>query len=177
LNAARRSAVPAALGPICALILGVSLSACAPEPAAPMASVTPGPGKALAVFQQDDLVCQRHAIAHAGYGGKDESATPAAMPDPDAPPPGDVVPDEPAFLQCMAARGNVVQLLAPPYALSPGPVDPYLYAFPPYGGGFVGGFGFGGFPLHRGHFVAWHHGGGHHGGSHGGGHHGGGGHR
>lgn len=152
------------------------ISACASEPSAPAATILPGQGKPLAAFQQDDLVCQRHALAHAGYNDPEQPIASG----PDERPPDGVVPDEPAYLQCMAARGNTIQLNAPPYALPTGaPGYSYTYEYPPYASAFVGGFGFGGFGGGRWHHGGWHHGGGHHGwgGRAGGFGHGGGGHR
>jgi hypothetical protein len=99
------------------------------------------------------------------------------------------------YLQCMAARGDIVQS-QPLYADAGDwygyPYPPYFYDYPYglYGTGFIGVFGGGGF--HHGHFhrafsdhggfhMAGLHGGFHGGGFHGGGHgeggHGGGGHR
>jgi hypothetical protein len=99
------------------------------------------------------------------------------------------------YLQCMAARGDMVRS-QPLYA---GAGDWYGYPYPPnfydypygfYGAGFIGVFGVGGFhhgDFHRAffdhgrfHMAGLHggfHGGGFHGGGHGGGGHGGGGHR
>jgi hypothetical protein len=81
------------------------------------------------------------------------------------------------YLQCMAARGNMVQS-QPLYADAE---DWYDYPYGFYGAGVIGVFGMGGF--HHGHFHraffnhGWFHGGGFHDGFHGGGGHGGGGHR
>jgi hypothetical protein len=99
------------------------------------------------------------------------------------------------YLQCMAARGDIVQS-QPLYADAGDwygyPYPPYFYDYPYgfYGAGSIGVFAVGGF--HHGHFhraffnhggfhmAGLHggfHGGGFHGGGHGGGGHGGGGHR
>jgi hypothetical protein len=139
--------------------------------------VTPGKDKTEAAFQQDEAICRQHAIAHTGYG---DLSTPAPATQADAA----VTPTEPsadvAYLQCMAARGDTVQMAAipaypSPYPYDPGPYwagGPYPYAYPGYG------LAFGGpvvhpFFFHHGFFPHgdFHHGGSFHGGFHGGGHH------
>jgi hypothetical protein len=134
--------------------------------------------------------------ALAGSGSTATKASGASA----AEPPDATVPNQLEYLQCMAARGDMVTPVPTAYAE---PTDWYGYGYPydywypygyPYGfytGGFIGVFG-GGFHardfhrrffhdggLHRGfaHGVGFHNGGGHGGGFHGGGSHGGGGHR
>jgi hypothetical protein len=228
--------------------VALMLGACASEPTPnPDAIIVPGPGKDVAAFQQDDVICRSHASAGTGYG--DLSQRPAvSAPAPGsagtAPAPGTLAPtaapatlplagtglpqpagatasalpgagvamaNNPAasrteppevtgsnavgYLQCMAARGDMVQSQLP-YANAGDwydyPYPPYFYDYPYgfYGAGFIGVFGVGGFHhdhFHRAffnhggfHMAGLHggfHGGGFHGGGHGGGGHGGGGHR
>jgi hypothetical protein len=200
--------------------LGVALAlgACAstPPPGLPVA-VLPGTDKDLAAFQQDELICQQHAVAHTGYGspaGSAATGSPTGKPGSAANtvsgngtaratpvaggttaanaavPVGTQPFDEAGYLQCMASRGDTVQLEPEGYAAAYPYDDSYAYGYPygyaydygyPYGfydPGFVGVFGFGhrfhhGFDHHRfdhGRF-------GHGGFGHGGFGHGGGGHR
>jgi hypothetical protein len=155
----------------------VALSACVSvQPPSPSAIVVPGQGKNLAAFQQDDLVCQRHAIAHTGYAGETPGGL-AGGENASAPIATEAL-DEVGYAQCMAARGNIVQPGPPEYAIPPDLYgNGYVAGFPygyPYGFGspepvFTAGFGWGG--RRRG---GWGHNGFVHGGfSHGGFSHGG----
>jgi hypothetical protein len=178
----------------------LALAACASQiPETFPASVVPGKGKDLAAFQQDDAVCRHHALAHTGYASLPPPAasgaasglgakTSAAGTGPNTEQSEADGGDEVGYLQCMAARGDTVQV-QPGYAEA---VSPYFYAAPygyPYGygypfgfGDFYGGvdlgFGYGGGRYRGWHGGHWGHGGfAHAGGGHGGGGHGGGGHR
>jgi hypothetical protein len=177
----------------------LAVGACATAPSTPFV-VLPGMAKDPAAFQQDDSICRQHATAHTGYGVTSRDAAPGA--------PGGAIgsatrgdeaarslsqnnknttvgtpsdaalPDELGYLQCMAARGDIVRQ-APaeydgfidepgyPYGFEyPGA---YLYGFgasPAYFGGVYGGWGW-----HGWHGGGWHGGGWHGGGWHGGGHH------
>jgi hypothetical protein len=110
--------------------------------------------KSAVAFQQDQSICQRHAISHSGYGLPSEPATqtqdggPAANTAEGAAPAGPgagtnqasatavaEMPDELSYAQCKAARGNTVQLL-PVYN------EQYTDAYPD---GF--GYGSGGYPF------------------------------
>ena len=190
------------------LITVLTVSACATAPPTGLpALVLPGTGKDPAAFQQDDRICRQHAMAHTGYGALSHDAVPRATdgavpittPDDEAtrslsrdngsssttPSAGAPAGDELGYLQCMAARGDIVQQTpmgyngsagGTPYPYGFGYPDAYLYgfgypypyfyqgAYPAYFGGFYGGWGWGGW---RGR--GWH-GGGWHGGGHGGGH-------
>jgi hypothetical protein len=210
-----------ALGSLSASLL---LAGCAAT--TPQAFVAfPGNDKSGAAFQQDQAICQQHAISHTGYGLPSEPAVQpadgnvATTMDGGATSPnlgsgattaGVVsapamagIPDEISYAQCMAARGDTVLPIAKyydeEYAYNPngfGYGSDYAYAYPFYGTGLVGGFGFYGF--NGGHHHGYHNGaynggwaghghghgswgghggwGGHSGGGHGGGGHGGGGH-
>lgn len=181
--------------------LSLMLGACATDglSGSPMMAV-PGPNKSLAAFQQDQSICAQHATAHTGYGGPSQPAAPnaagnaAAGATPDGPgadtgavPAGVNPSNEASFMQCMAARGNSVQMApvvadytdyayAYPYGGYPyvGPFGyGYPYGYPYYGGGlFFGGGGWGGW--HGGRWGRGYYGGYHAGGYHGGGYHGGG---
>ena len=170
--------------------LGLSLAAAslaagfatAPPPG-PLFVVTPGSGRDQAVFQQDSDICQQASAAGTGYGAPPAPA--ASAPPASATPQAWIASEDQRFLQCMAARGDVVAAAPVSYAAAyPGyPYGfayPYGYfdAYPVFAGGlFFGGFGYGGR-----HYGNWHyHGGwGHggwgrggygHAGGHGGGHH------
>jgi hypothetical protein len=181
---------------------GLIVAACdAGSPLGPQMVVLPGKDRSEAAFRQDEAVCQQHAIAHTGYG--DLSQHPAQHPagkTPATPAPGasgdgleraaapsSVAPaDGQSYVQCMAARGNIVQMAsvasynagyasvypyAPPYSYpyGYGYADPFAY---PIYGGFVGGLGWfhgGGWHHGWGHRHGWHNGGWSHGGFHGGG--------
>jgi hypothetical protein len=143
--------------------------------------VVPGQGKTEAAFQQDEAICQQHAISHTGYGDASQPPPTSAA----APATGVVAsPGQPSqdvsFMQCMAARGDIVQMGSPggypygynapypyPYAYGYGYGYPYFY--PDYDVVF-GGVGF----FHHGFFRSGFHHGGFRGGFHGGGFHGGG---
>ena len=152
---------------VAALGASLTVAACvAQPPAAPAVTVLPGKNKDAAAFQQDQTICEQHAVAHTGYGTPSNSpvrppavaqaapATPAnAQIAPAAP------PDQAAYVQCMAARGDTVQIASPvagdsgyayayPYAPGyPYPyAGPYPYAYPYdgfYGGWYGGGWGWG----------------------------------
>ncbi len=193
------------LGPLGASLILAACAASAPQ--GPSILTFPGNDKSAAAFQQDQAICQRHAISHTGYGLRSE---PAAQPSDSAatataggapagtssgPATGNTsapatpeMPDELSYAQCMAARGDTVQVLPAPmydeqyvyaYPGSIGYGSAYPYPYPLYGAGFVGGFGFfaykGGY--HHGYYNgAYHHGAYHSGGYgayHGAGHHGG----
>jgi hypothetical protein len=185
-------------------VLGASLTlaACvAGPPPGPTAMVFPGKDKSAADFQQDQAVCRQHALAQTGYGNVSPAA-PAAAPNPAETPAqsADNGATEPSsdlsFIQCMAARGNTVQIVSAPgdpdYAYTyPYPAYPYPYAYGygygydypfayPYfgtvigfGGRFHDGFHHHGFHhdgFHGSGFQGGFHGAGFHGDSHGGGH-------
>jgi uncharacterized membrane protein YgcG len=151
---------PSAPGPIALGPTQLAPSAPAPSASAPTASA----------LSPSDSANQAGPVTGAA----------AASPQPS----GDV-----GFMQCMAARGDTVQMAQVGYPYPyPAPYPypypyPYGYAYPyayPGGGIFFGGFGFHdrfhrGF--NRGGFHGFHGGGFHGGGFHGGGFHGGGGHR
>ena len=143
--------------------IALTLAACVYQsPPLSRLSVLPGKSKSLAAFQQDNAICQQHAVTHTGYNdlapssttnpsngtGPNGSATATAI-DPEP-------PDSAGYLQCMASRGNTVQpegtyaALPYPYGFSYGYADAfgypvgYGYPYPFYDGGFYGGFGWGG---------------------------------
>jgi hypothetical protein len=158
----------------------VALGGCAAVPPPPPAvTVVPGTGKDAAAFLQDELVCQQHAVAKTGYGtpaqasaagvapyngssaasGSPPRATNPANPaavnlatanPPIAALPGAEPPDEVAYMQCMASRGNVVETLPAMAAAYPAYPYPYGYAYgypdvyPGYYDGYYGGWGWGG---------------------------------
>ncbi len=127
-------------------LLGVNLavSACvAGPPPGPIGVVAPGKDKSQAAFQQDQTVCQQHAVAQTGYGNPSQNpadhlpadgtlpgsggGSAAAAVSSGTEPPGEV-----SYLQCMAARGDIVQL-----ASTGGYYGGYSYAYPyPYGYGY-----------------------------------------
>ena len=208
------------------MVLGATLTlgACAlGPPPGPTAIITPGRDKDPIAFQQDQEICQQHAESSSGYGAPAPpaaSAPPGNQPQPQLPaakgngapqaanslaiPAAVQTPGEVSYVQCMAARGDIIQM---PAAGAPESADgsgygvaypyayPYAYGYPfgyayPYGYDYpfgVGFFGFGGgYGYGRYYHGGYHHGGwGHgawgrggwgHGGFHGGGFHGGGGH-
>ena len=57
------------------VMVGLGGSAAVPPPP-PTVTVVPGSGKDAAAFQQDELVCQQHAVAKTGYGNAMQSPTP-----------------------------------------------------------------------------------------------------
>ena len=151
-------------------LLGVNLavSACvAGPPPGPMGVVAPGKDKSQAAFQQDQSVCQQHAVAQTGYGNASQNPADHLPPDGTLPgsgggsasaavPSGTAPPGEVSYLQCMAARGNIVQL-----ASAGGYYDGYSYPYPypygygyPYYGGLITGWGWGGW-----YGWGWRHGG------------------
>jgi hypothetical protein len=186
------------------LSIALTLVACAAEPPpGPSVVILPGNGKDLAAFQQDDLICKGHALAHTGYAGPAPAVAGGAANDPPsagsagalhdgqgagtavtANATGNQYLDGVGYVQCMAARGDVVQTqpngtpyqgydagYAYPYPYG----DAYTYVYPNaypfgyYGGGaFIGlGSGWGWYGRGHGH---WEHGGWGHGGfAHGGG--------
>src|SRR4051794_8738832 len=128
-------------------ILGVALAlgGCGAGPSGHTAMVAPGSNRTAADFQQDVAVCQQHAAAQTGYGAP---VTPAPVSQAGAPTGPAAAPAQPtddvSFMQCMAARGNTIQVVA---AANPYPA-PYAYGYPgpgfypyAYGGS---GFAFGG---------------------------------
>jgi hypothetical protein len=143
-------------------LFGVNLAvaACvAGPPPGPMGLVAPGKDKSQAAFQQDQSICQQHAAAQTGYGNAPQN--PADHPPADetlpgstggsasAPiPPDTAPPGELSFLQCMAARGDIVQ------ATSAGGNDGYSYPYPYlYGYGYPY-YGYG-YPYYGGLIVGW----------------------
>ena len=65
-------------------LLGVNLavSACvAGPPPGPMGVVAPGKDKSQAAFQQDQSVCQQHAVAQTGYGNASQNPADHLPPD------------------------------------------------------------------------------------------------
>jgi hypothetical protein len=156
-------------------LLGVNLavSACvAGPPPGPMGVVAPGKDKSQAAFQQDQSICQQHAVAQTGYG--DASQYPANPVPANAMPPGSgdgsangtapgsgggsasarvpsgiEPPGEMSYLQCMAARGDIVQLTS-----MGGYYDGYGYPYPyPYAYGYPY-YGYG-YPLYGGLVAGW----------------------
>jgi hypothetical protein len=188
------------LGSLGASLLLTGCAASAPQ--GPSILTFPGKDKSAAAFQQDQAICRRHAISHTGYGLASEPAgqpsdagaatTTGGGAAPPSPGPGATtdkvpaaakaeIPDQLSYAQCMAARGDRVLSVTPydeqytyAYPDGFGYGGAYPYAYPLYGAGLVGGFGFFGFG-HGHHHHGYHHGGGgyHGGGYHGGGHHGG----
>jgi hypothetical protein len=163
------------------LVLGATLAlgACVAGPASnPVAMVSPGSDRTAAEFQQDQAVCQQHAAAQTGYG---TPAAPAPASLAGSPTGAAAAPaqrtDDVSFMQCMAARGDSVQIVAmgdqgayaPPYAYDYPGAGFYPYGFPGYNLAF-GGVGF----FHGGnlHHDFFHHHDFHGGGFHGGGFHG-----
>jgi len=155
----------------------------------------PGKDKSPAAFQQDLSICRQHAISHSGYSGSSPPASggAAAAANPAVPGAngnGASVPaaaeptDDIGYAQCMAARGDIVQMVPGPdydveYAYADGLGYGYGYGYPytypwydyspvGYGGGFAV------FAFHGQHHQGFHGGGFHHGGFHGGAFHGGG---
>jgi hypothetical protein len=184
-------------------LLGVNLavSACvAGPPPGPIGVVAPGKDKSQAAFQQDQFVCQQHAAAQTGYGNAPQNPADHLPADGTLPgsgggsasaavTSGPETPGEVSYLQCMAARGNTVQV-ASAGGYYDGYSYPYGYGYPyfgygyPYSGGLIIGWGgwYGGGWRHGGWGYGswgrggWAHGGwGHAGWGHGGGGHGGGG--
>ena len=169
-------------------LIGASLAGgCATvPPPTPLFVVAPGTGRGLTGFQQDSDVCQQHATAQTGYGAPGQpvpsagSQAPAAS---TAAPGAWIASEDSAFLQCMAARGDVVTAAPAEYAAGYPGFDygyayPYGYfdPYPFYFGGFIGGVGWGWGHRGWGHY-GWGHGGWGHGGwGHAGGGHAGGGH-
>jgi hypothetical protein len=168
-----------AAGKFAPIGVALALAACASPPPGYSVAVLPGIGKDTAAFQQDEQVCQQHAVAHTGYTNRALSAppeTPAGItPNGTAPaapanaaanavvPPGVQPFDATGYLQCMAARGDTVQPQPYGYADAAYPYgnvypDGYAYGYPYaadypypfYDDGFYGGFGWGGFG--NGHF-------------------------
>jgi hypothetical protein len=185
--------------------LAVSACVAGPPPGPPMGIVGPGKDKTQAAFQQDQSICQQHAVSQTGYGlapqnpadhppasetpivlsGAPANAAPpapesapanATPPIPDSAPangpppnasnglanyempPGTEIPGEMSYLQCMAARGDNVQLIpVNGYYDGYGYPYPYPYAYPYYDygipiyGGLVAGWG----------WYGWGHGGWH----------------
>jgi hypothetical protein len=180
---------------LAALAASLTLGACtAGSLSGPAGMITPGKDKTAAAFEQDQAVCQQHAISHTGYGDQSAPTSPAPTspaPTSPAPTPSAAAPSTPAtasqsgpatvaaqpsddvdFMQCMAARGDTVQVASAAYPYPYPYAAPYPYAYP-YGYPFAYpgyGFFFGG---GRFHVRSFHHDFFHHGGFHGGGFHGG----
>lgn len=151
-----------------ALVLGACAST---PPPGPSLAVLPGTGKDLAAFQQDDMICQQHAVARTGYGspaGAAEAGSPAGTAGSAANgasgketagvtpvaagttaanaavPVGTQPFDEAGYLQCMASRGDTVQPQPAGYAAAYPYGDSYTYAFGyPYGYTYDYGYPFG----------------------------------
>jgi hypothetical protein len=133
--------------------VALALGACATSPPGYPVTVLPGTGKDQAAFQQDQAVCEQHAVAHTGYGGPAQpgatnspagtastppngasGATPAvpattaataAVPTNAAVPVGNQPFDGVGYLQCMASRGDTVQPQPGGYAATT-----YAYGYP-----------------------------------------------
>ena len=141
----------------------------------PAVSVLPGPGKDAVAFQQDEQVCQRHAMAHTGYA----DAVPAGAASAANPP---TQPSRRGRLRAVhgvAGRhgAGATHYAATSYGYAYGYPYPYFYPYaapyPFFGGGLYadwgwGGWGHGGWG--HGGWHGWHGGGWHGGGWHGGGH-------
>jgi hypothetical protein len=152
---------------------------CATVPSnGPLFVVTPGTGRDQAAFQQDSETCQQSVTAGTGYGTPAPPAAAGATAAANA----WIASEDTRFLQCMAARGDVVAPAPASYAAGyPGFAYGYAYPFgyfdpyPAYFGGVLGGFAYGGWRYHGWGHGGWGHGGWHGGGAwHGGGGHGGG---
>jgi hypothetical protein len=197
--AARALRSPRILGSLGASLLLAGCAVSAPE--GPAIMTFPGKDKSAAAFEQDQSICQRHAVSHTGYGLPSEpvvqpssggaaattggapaapSPAPAAAPGKVSAPAEAEKPDELSFAQCMAARGDIVQLPPPliyddQYAYAfPGSIGygiDYPYPYPYYGAGFIGGFGF--FAFNGGYHHGYYHGTYYRGGYRGAGYHGG----
>jgi hypothetical protein len=138
--------------------VALALGACATSPPGYPVTVLPGTGKNLAAFQQDQAVCEQHAVAHTGYGGPGQpgatnlpagtASSPrngaseggpagpgvttanAAVPANAAGPGGNQPFDGVGYLQCMASRGDTVQPQPGAYgATAFGYGAPYGYAY------------------------------------------------
>jgi hypothetical protein len=144
-------------------LLGANLavSACVAGPApGPMGVVAPGKDKSQAAFQQDQSVCQQHAVAQTGYGNASQNPANHLPADGTLPgsaggsasapiPPGTAPPGELSYLQCMAARGDIVQATS-----AGGYYDGYSYPYPyPYGYGYPY-YGYG-YPYYGGLITGW----------------------
>jgi hypothetical protein len=164
------------------VVAGLAAGCATLPPPAPVFVVSPGTGRDQGIFQQDSEICQQHATAGSGYGTPSkppDSATPATS--------GTWIASANApFLQCMAARGDVVAAAPADYAAAyPGFDYGYAYPFgyfdpyPIYFGGLAGGFAYGGWRYRGWGYGGWGHGGwarggwGHGGWGHGGWGHGG----
>nr|WP_294567075.1 hypothetical protein [uncultured Rhodopila sp.] len=154
------------------------VAGCATPPPPALFIVSPGTGRDQAAFQQDSETCQQDVKAGTGYG---IPAPPAASGTP-APASAWIASEDTRFLQCMAARGDVVAPAPASYAADyPGFAYGYAYPFgyfdpyPVYFGGVYGGFAYGGWRYRGwGAHGGWGHGGWGHGGwGHGGWGHGG----
>ncbi len=160
------------------LPLGIAfaLGACAVvSPPVAAVTVVPGKDKDAAAFQQDDLICRRHALAHTGYGGPMQAGRRIGSTAPvvEAPVAAAAVPgDEVGYMQCMAARGDTVladRFVYPPLNEAYGGEPSFPYEYPDsygypaglYDGGFYGAFGWGGWHRYgwhsRGHQGGWGH--------------------
>ncbi len=144
-------------------LIGVNLAvaACvAGPPPGPMGVVAPGKDKSQAAFQQDQSICQQHAVAQTGYGNASQNPADHLPADGTLPgsaggsastpiPPGTAPPGELSYLQCMAARGDIVQA-----TFAGGYYDGYSYPYPyPYGYGYPY-YGYG-YPYYGGLIVGW----------------------
>jgi hypothetical protein len=148
----------------------LALAGCVtPPPTSPAFVVVPGSTKTMAEFQQDDSICRQHASALTGYDtpaqnatggavpngasgtsaaqppGKTTSSAAATEPSKGASPPITGQPNEVAYDQCMAARGNLVQPAPQPYDATYAGYGYYDFGFPyaDYYDGFYGGWGWG----------------------------------
>lgn len=200
-------------GCVVAATVVLALGGCAtpPPPPPPLLVAYPGPTKTTADFQADDTACRGLAAQPPGppqpalTGRSSAAAAESRVPQSSPPNPNDAQqagtpPQSPStpgsiYLQCMAARYNIVQPIEPdvpvayayynpyPVYLGYGDYYPFLYGsyfgvgyFGRYGGyrgfhGYRGGYGFhNGFGYRGGYGFG---GGGYHGGGfHGGGFHG-----
>ena len=102
-----------------ALVVALTLSACAATPRGPSVMVLPGGGKALDQFQLDDAACRQWAAQHFG-GGSDSSWMIQRRYDI-------------AYQQCMYTRGNQIPGVSapPPVAGQRVPIPPANAGTPP----------------------------------------------
>lgn len=128
--------------PLAALALSACVAVPPPQPPAAPLVAYPGAGKTAEVLQADDAACQA-GLASLPPPGTAASGNAAPAPNP---PPAATSPAE-AYLQCMAARGNVVAPAYVPPALTYAPVYP-SYFYGAYGWGYpypypLFGYGYG----------------------------------
>lgn len=147
---------PRSLLPLAAL----TLSACvamppAPQPPAAPLVAYPGAGKTAEALRADDAACQAQLGGALPGTAATTPATPpgntaGASAGPGTSPPAAPAPPAEAYLQCMAARGNVVAPAYPPPAFGYAPVYP-SYFYGTYSWGYPWGYPypFFGYGYHR----------------------------